>query len=256
MKAHFTLLIGSLACVSANAALLADFEGLDAHYELGWVRSDPSAGPDLTVQNGYLHLLDGGAGDRGNYISFAGTGTAGWQNASFSMDINASAVAADGFSVAFLDTATHGNSGVVRVGSGVYSDVEERGMYTNSIGVGFRTFNGTNATVNYDGAESGDAGYSLPLGEWVPVVVDLARNGDGSVTLNASVNGTSVFSDYALAGGPDDFRIQIGGRTGGAAMTLDIDNIALSVDGNAIPEPTSTLLSALGVLALAARRKR
>ena len=129
-------------------------------------------------------------------------------------------------------------------------------MYSNSIGVGFRTFNGTNATVNYNGAESGDAVYSLPQGEWVPVVVDLARNGDGSVTLNASVNGTSVFSDYALAGGPDDFRIQIGGRTGGAAMNLDIDNIALSVDGNAIPEPTSTLLSALGVLALAARRKR
>jgi len=254
MKAHFSLLFGSLACVSANAALLADFDGNDSAYELGWVRSDASAGPDLTVQNGYLHLLDGAVGDRGNYISFAGTGTAGWQTASFSMDINASAVAADGFSVGFLDTATHGNSGVVRVGTGGFSDVEERGNYSNSIGVGFRTFNGTNATVNYNGAESGDAAYSLPQDQWVPVVIDLARNGDGSVTLNASVNGSSVFSDYALAGGPDDFRIQIGGRTGGSAMTLDIDNINLTT--SSIPEPTSTLLSALGVLALAARRKR
>ena len=35
-----------------------------------------------------------------------------------------------------------------------------------------------------------------------------------------SCNGESVFSDFALAGAPDDFRIQIAGRTGGAAMGL------------------------------------
>jgi hypothetical protein len=254
MKAHFSLLFGSLACVSANAALLADFDGNDSAYELGFFRFNPAGTSALQVTDGYLHLLDGANGDHGNYISFAATGTAGWQTASFSMDVRASAVQADGFSVGFLDTATHGTSGAVRVGSGVYADVEERGQYTNSIGVGFRTFNGTNATVNYDGAESGDAAYELPQDQWVPIVIDMTKNGDGTVSLSASSNGVTVFDNYSLAGGPDDFRVQIGGRTGGSAMSLDIDNVNLTT--SSIPEPTSTLLSALGVLALAARRKR
>ncbi|MGC6459270.1 MAG: PEP-CTERM sorting domain-containing protein [Akkermansiaceae bacterium] len=252
MKAHTIILFGSLACVSANAALLADFDGNDAAYQTGFVRSDPGAAA-LVVNDGSFRVLNSANGDNGNYISFDATGTAGWQTASFSMDIFASAVQADGFGVNFIDTATHGNSGVVRAGTGVGNDAEERGRISNSIGVGFRTFNGTNATVNYNGEDSSDVVYNLPRDTFVPLTIDMTRNGDGTVNLSAAVNGETVFENYSLSGGPDDFRVQIMGRTGGSAMTLDIDNVNLTT---AIPEPTSTLMSALGFLVLAARRKR
>ncbi len=125
-----------------------------------------------------------------------------------------------------MDVATHGNDHV-RSGAGGRSGEEERAAnLTNSVGVGFRTFNGTNATVNYDGVESADAVYNLPAGEWIPLEVSLTRSGNGA-NISASVNGESVFTDFALAGAPDDFRIQIAGRTGGAAMGLDIDNVNL-----------------------------
>ena len=252
MKAHTTILFGSLACVSANAALLADFDGNDITYPTGFVRTDPGAAA-LAVNNGSFRVLNSANGDNGNYIAFDATGTAGWQTASFSMDIFASAVEADGFGVNFIDTATFGNSGVVRAGTGVGNDAEERARIGNSIGVGFRTFNGTNATVNYNGEDSGDVAYNLPRDTFVPLTIDMTRNADGTVSLSSTLDGETVFDNFALSGGPDDFRVQIGGRTGGAAMTLDIDNVRLTT---AIPEPTSTLMSALGFLALAARRKR
>jgi hypothetical protein len=65
----------------------------------------------------------------------------------------------------------------------------------------------------------------------------------------------NVFDDYAISGVTlEDFRVQIAGRTGGSAMTLDIDNVNLDVV--AIPEPASAILSALACLALTARRRR
>ena len=39
--------------------------------------------------------------------------------------------------------------------TGGFGSEEERALYSNSVGVGFRTFNGTNATVNYNGVQSG-----------------------------------------------------------------------------------------------------
>jgi hypothetical protein len=168
------------------------------------------------------------------------------------MDVRADRIDADGFGVGFVDVATHGND-LVRSGAGGLRGEEERGIYSNSVGVGFRTFNGTNATVNYNGSESGDVGYTLPAGEWVSVEVSMTRSGDGA-NISASVGGESVFTDFALAGAPDDFRIQIAGRTGGAAMDLDIDNVNLVT--SQIPEPSGALLAGLGLLALGARRKR
>ncbi|MDA7891440.1 hypothetical protein N9B14_02615 [Akkermansiaceae bacterium] len=220
------LVLASLGA-SVQAAVLADFDGngsfADAAFKSAPIGTVVQGGPT----GNYYSLLNN-IGDAGNHIAFPATGTSGWQSATLSMDIRAADVQADGFGIAFVDVATHG-ADLVRSGAGGLNDAEERAAYANSVGVGFRTFNGTNATVNYNGAESADAAYQLPQGEWIPVEISMVRDGAGAA-ISASINGESVFSDYALAGAPDDFRVQIAGRTGGSAMTLDLDNVELVVD--------------------------
>ncbi|MEJ6568945.1 MAG: PEP-CTERM sorting domain-containing protein [Akkermansiaceae bacterium] len=259
------LIVGS--CLSSSAALLADFSGGGLPYAEGGLRTAPvlagkvlSGGPS----GDYYHLLDGAEGSAGNYVSVAsGASTAGWQSAIFTMDFRADRIQADGFGVAFLDSAIHGTSGVVKAGTTGAADVEERGQYSNSIGVGFRTFNGTNATAFYNGVESPDAAYSITAGQWGSMEITLDRDAaSGDVLLNAntysgtSLSGTAsnVFTDYAIPGVTmEEFRMQISGRTGGASMDLDIDNLSLIVN---VPEPATSLLAGLSLLALGVRRRR
>ena len=220
--------------------LLSDFDGgggafTDAAFRQGPIGSVLDGGPT----GSYYNLLNN-QGSTGNQIAFAATGTAGWQTASLTMDVRGDQIQADGFGVAFVDIETYGND----IANGTAE--EERAKFNNSVGVGFRTFNGTNATVNYDGVESADAFYSLPAGEWIPVEVSMTRSGDGA-NLSASVNGESVFTDFALAGAPDDFRIQIGGRTGGAAMDLDLDNVNLVTSSILKPDEDTTERTSFGL---------
>ncbi|MDB4521459.1 thrombospondin type 3 repeat-containing protein, partial [Akkermansiaceae bacterium] len=214
---------------SSGTIILSDFDEngtfTDQAFLGGPIGSVVEGGP-----TGSFYRLLNNIGDTGNNIAFPATETAGWETALFKMDVRADNIGADGFGVGFVDVATHGNE-LVRPGTGGFSDQEERGyLLSNSVGVGFRTFNGTNATVSYNGAQSDDAAYNLPAGEWVPVDISLTRNGDG-VNISTSINGENVFTDFSLAGAPDNFRIQIGGRSGGASMTLDIDNVTLQMDG-------------------------
>jgi hypothetical protein len=252
--------------LSSSAALLADFDGGGVPYAEGAVRNAPvNAGQIVAGGPGgnYYHLLDGAEGSAGNYVSVSSGGsTAGWQSATFTMDFRADRIQADGFAVAFLDSATHGTSGVVGAGTGGGADVEERGQYSNSIGVGFRTFNGTNATAYYNGVESPDAAYTITAGQWGSMEIQLDRDASGDVLLNAnaysgtSLSGTAsnVFTDYSIPGVTlEEFRMQISGRTGGSSMDLDIDNLNLIVN---VPEPATSLLAGLSLLALGARRRR
>lgn len=238
------LALAAIANFEATGAVLADFDGNDAVYAIDSVKT-PAFNANQILTDGptgsYLHLLDGGEGDAGNYISFDSvTPTNGWTAASFKMDFRTDLVAADGFSVAFLDKGTHGDTGVVRAGTTALDGVEERGLYSNSIGVGFRTFNGTNATVNYNGQQSIDSQYVLPdAGTWGSMEVTMDRDANNTVSIEAVVysetgqQGTAfpVFSEAQILENVtlEDFRLQIAGRTGGSSMTLDIDNIELDV---------------------------
>ena len=227
---------------SVDGVLLANFDGNQVNYDELAVRT-PGFLAQQIVDNGptgsYYHLLDGGEGDAGNYLSFdAPSDTTGWQTVQFSMDYRADRVSADGWHVAFLDIPTHGPSGGVRAGAGGFQDVEERGMYSNSIGVGFRTFNGTNATVNYNGNQSSDVSYEQQEVDWGSVEVNLQKTDSGDVLLNATLfpelgllgTGQQVFNNYLLEDvALEEFRVQIGGRTGGASMDLDVDNLVLNV---------------------------
>ena len=208
--------------MSSGGELLATFEEGGGAFESGFHRAAPTNANVLGTEGGdsFWHLLHNGEGSGGNYVSIASTGTGGWSSASFTMDLRASGVSADGFSVGFLDVATHGASGVTKVNS-----EEERGVYDNSIGVGFRTFNGTNATVNYSGAQSGDVAYDLPPdNEWGSLQIDLDRGDiEGEVLVSATMfNGpgqtglaSDVFDSYSLTGVTDldEFRMQVAGRS-------------------------------------------
>jgi hypothetical protein len=250
--------------MSSGAASLATFEEGGGAFETGFFRDAPTNANVLGTEGGdsFWHLLHQGEGSGGNYVSVGTTGTAGWAQASFTMDLRTSGPdnRADGFSVGFLDVATHGASGVTKVNS-----EEERGIYDNSVGVGFRTFNGANATVNYSGAQSGDVAYDLPSpGEWGSLQIDLARGADNAVLVTANMftgrgqtgDSSNVFDSFSLAGAGDldEFRIQVAGRTGGASMNLDIDNLGLTTTG--VPEPSSSMVVGLALLAFSARRRR
>lgn len=265
--------LGSLAFLAtasvSHAVLLADFDGGGVAYAEASLRDAPAAGNEAGVAPGgptgsYYSLLKSAQGSSGNYLSFvAPSSTSNWTSARFTMDYSSANVAADGFSVGFLDVATHGASGAIKAGTTGLSDAEERGTYSNSIGVGFRTFNGTSATANYNGVESGDTAYDLVVDNIGSLEVLMTRDlATKDVLLNvnmyseAGLGGTSssVFADYAIANVTmEEFRVQVAGRTGGAAMDFNIDNLNLDVVN--IPEPTSTALLGLASLGLLIRKR-
>ena len=225
-----------------DGLVLADFDSDKVPYDAQAFRTAGFLAQQI-VDNGptgsYYHLLDGGEGDAGNYLSFdAPSDTTGWRTVQFSMDYRADRVAADGWHVAFLDIPTHGPTGTIRAGSNGFQDAEERGQFSNSIGIGFRTFNGTNAQVTYDGVASRDTPYDQQQGDWGSVEVTLEKNGAGDVLVGATLYpelgllgvGQQVFNNYLLQDvSLEEFRVQLGGRTGGASMDLDVDNIKLNV---------------------------
>ena len=226
--------------VTSSPGLIADFDGNGEPYTEDGIRSAAKGSlvlGDVASDGAYYALLQN-VGDAGNYISFESSEDyTDWRTLSFQMDVLASNVAADGFGVNFLSTEVHGNSGVIGV-----DGVEERALINNSFGVGFRTFQGTNATISWDGLEmSGDGPYFLIADEWVSVGIDLERD---PVTKDTLVDvlvydqpdrqgaAESVFTDFSVPNLTlEDFRVQIAGRTGGAAMDLCIDNIKVLVDG-------------------------
>ena len=246
---NFSLLLWLSLSFFSQAAILTDFSG-GGLYDATSFRE----GDEGSLRNGYYHLLNAGSGSQGNYVSFpVSENTRGWSDAQFSMDFRASDIDADGWSVAFLDTSIHGESGAVKAGSDEgLSDVEERGQYTNSIGVGFRTFNGTNATINYDGLESGDSSYFLQPSQWGSLEIKMNRNGTGGVFVDVSIfperglrgNRQVVYNQYALQNvSLEEFRVQIAGRTGGASMDLDIDNVSLNVEIAEPPAPIGIVIN-------------
>ena len=239
----FPFLTSAILCSSlANAAVLADFDGTQVSYEELAFRT-PGVLAQQIADNGptgsYYHLLDGGEGDAGNYLSFdAPSDTTGWKSVKFSMDYRVDRMSADGWSIAFLDIPTHGPTAAVRAGAGGFGDAEERGQFSNSIGIGFRTFNGTNAQVTYDGVESPDTPYDQQQGDWGSLEVTLEKNAAGDVLVGATLYpelgllgvGRQVFNNYLLQDvSLEEFRVQIAGRTGGVSMDLDVDNIELDV---------------------------
>jgi len=211
--------------------LLADFDGNDINY----TTSSILEGKPGEIQSGgptgdYYRLLFEQIDRTSNYLAFDAVDVSGWSTATLSFDIHASDVLGDGFSINFLDVGAHGTQGYSQGGSNEWTP-----GISNSIGIGFTTWQALNASVYHSGQTSAQSPYSLPNDVWgrMSITIDKNEQGLGTLTAISSFNGQSetIFNDYNLGiVNIDDFRIQFRGATRGLAMTLDLDNVRLRTD--------------------------
>ncbi|MEZ5324762.1 MAG: discoidin domain-containing protein [Verrucomicrobiales bacterium] len=168
--------------------------------------------------------------------------------------------AADGFGIGLFSTETNGTTGEANptvAGADWESAPGGAGM-PSGISVHFDLFdggpanpNGNNVRVNVLGTLAADFPAPFMLNNNVTHrgIITVTDNGDGSATLNVSiiedVNGAGTVhnvADIPLAGVDlstgvlDGYRIITGGRTGGAFVQTDLDNIRYAV----VSEPVVT----------------
>lgn len=226
--------------------IVANFDDAGEKYTEAALRGAPVgnlAAANAESDGAYYQLLQT-IGNLGNFISFESEADyTGWQNFSFSMDFLASEVAADGWGINFLSTADNGDSGVVQnIGN------EEDAIVDNSFGVGFKTFQSTEASITWNGIDaSGRTPFPLPTDAWASLSIDVDRDAGTNtalvdVTVYADRNGQGeaedIYTDFEIKDMDlQDFRVQVMGRTGGASMNLAIDNLVLLVDGGASAKP-------------------
>jgi hypothetical protein len=226
--------------------IVANFDDAGEKYAEEALRKAPIVG--LQAQEGdsdgnFYQLLET-VGSAGNYISFESSEDyTGWESFSFQMDYLSTEMQADGFGINFLDTEVHGASGAVQVLS-----EEENALVDNSFGVGFKTFQSTEASITWNGIDvSGRLPFTLTNDKWASIGIDVDRD---PITKTALVDVTvydepdrqglaeEVYTDFEVEGMTlEDFRIQVEGRTGGSAMNLGIDNLVLLVDGGSSAKP-------------------
>jgi hypothetical protein len=226
--------------LEARDGIVANFDGLGEIYSEEARRGAPMGrliAGDAQSDGNYYQLLET-TGNLGNFISFESKADfTGWENFAFTMDFLATSVAADGFGINFLSTENHGDSGVIpNVGN------EEDAAVDNSFGVGFKTFQATEASVTWNGADySGRLPFTLTTDTWASLSIDVDRDPETNTALvdvsvysepNRQGLAENIFTDFKIENMDlQDFRVQVMGRTGGSSMNLGIDNLVLLVDG-------------------------
>jgi hypothetical protein len=227
--------------ITPGDGFIANFDFKGEKYAEEAFRGGPIAGLRIAEgdSDGNFYQLLEKVGDAGNYISFESSEDyTGWETFSFQMDYLSTEMEADGFGINFLDTEVHGESGAVQVLS-----EEENALVDNSFGVGFKTFQSTEASITWNGIDvSGRNPYTLTNDKWASVGIDVDRD---PITKTALVDVTlydapdrqgvaeEVYTDFEIEGMTlEDFRVQVEGRTGGSSMNFSIDNLKLIVDGS------------------------
>lgn len=232
--------------ITTRNGIVANFDDAGEKYTEEAFRGAPIgnlAAANAESDGAYYQLLQT-IGNLGNFISFESEADyTGWQNFSFSMDFLASEVAADGWGINFLSTANNGDSGVIQnIGN------EEDAIVDNSFGVGFKTFQSTEASITWNGIDaSGRTPFPLPTDAWASLAIDVDRDLETNTALvdvtmypdrNRQGEAENIYTDFEIKDMDlQDFRVQVMGRTGGASMNLAIDNLILLVDGGAGAKP-------------------
>lgn len=183
--------------------------------------------------------------------------------------------AADGIGIGLFGTSTWGSSGSSNPGTTSFWESPLM-LDAFTIGLDIFTFDdpattGNNVTLNLNGAVAADSfvsAFALNNNLFNRVMVDITANGVNALVNLSIVEDVfgastlhSIFSNQVVAGLDlntlGNYRLIAGGRTGGAAMAGDLDNISLTSTPPAqAPEPTTLALIGIGLAGIGWKRKQ
>ncbi len=233
------------------AGLTDNFDPPNTNVTATQVGTDPgprvlSGGPS----GQYLRLVNDGVNNQRNRYSYDRTDTGWYSTMTAQFDFSGYSVdqAADGFSFAILPTTLYGASG-----SG--PNLSESASAAGVFGIGFWVYpSGTNhLSVHWDNREIvryyvDPTKVNFANGTWNQAKLTINSIGPGGnvkLELIGNVNDTepqtvTVFDKYFF--GPSGFenRVQFSGRTGGADMDVNLDNIQVSYS-NPIASPPGSI---------------
>ncbi|MHC4539245.1 MAG: L-type lectin family protein [Planctomycetota bacterium] len=218
----------------------------------------------------FLRLTNDGVNSQSNSYAYDSVDFGSFPQISATFDFRISSPdspGADGFAFMLIPTAVYGSSGA-GANDGGYTAFETPN-FAGVFGVGFDLWpSGTNLlSAHWDGTQISSvvlnpADVDLDAGVFHSVDLSLAFVAGGanlSVSLVQDVHGTpgapvTAFSDLFIAGLlPYEYRVQFGGRTGGANADIDIDNINVTP---IIPAPGAILLGGIGIGCVSWLRRR
>jgi hypothetical protein len=277
MKWYVFILSALLAMTSRSAMAAATVQNFDVggsayglyNYSGSAARVAPYGNPGMAVQLSYDLTQN-----TQNSIAFDRTQLGAFARivADFEFKIVTSGYGpADGFNIAFLNTANYGVTGDPGL---PFGGAEDQPKFAGSLALEFGTFNhgspgnigGDELDVHWNNATFSTVdllppGYNLVTGGWNHAHVDLAPAGGGSnLTVVLSGAGNPTITAYAgfIAGlMPYESRLDFGASTSAGSQSVWIDNVSVNYAApNVVPLPGTLAITGMGLFALLLRRRR